>query len=255
MRGLVICVEYDDLLVLTLPIAMRRLSECLVITSLADEKTANLASRFPNVKVLRTNAFYEDGASFNKGKAMEQGFDTLGRDGWMLIWDADTALVDPIPAGDTLDSQRLYGARRHLLEDASLFSETMPWKRLPVRQDAVIPGYFQLFNGAADALKCRPWYETAYVHAGGGDTYFERLWPPHLREWLPATKVVHLGPVDRNWFGRQTERIDGHDRADGHEERRVKMDDFLSRKGWGRPRVGDGTIERIGQTKPAHIEY
>lgn len=269
LRGIVICVEYDDLLALTLPRNLRHFEECVVVTSLTDQATVDLCNLFPNVRVLQTNAFYEGGARFNKGAAMEAGFDFLGRDrdGWVLIWDADTELPERMPDVANLDRQRIYGARRRILNDPRKWSPAdLDWNSLPIRPDRVIPGYFQLFNTSAEVLRRRPWYDTTYVHAGGADTYFERLWPPQMRGWLSSDlvnycpmfqmrgciEVLHIGPCDHNWFGRATQRLDGQF-ANGHDERRNVMREFLASRGWGVPKSGKPFFEHIGQTE-ARVE-
>ena len=92
MRGIVVSVEYDDLLAITLARNARHFERILVVTSPADEATQDVAARVPNAEVHTTDAFYRNGAAFNKGLALEEGFERIGREGWLLAWDADIVM-------------------------------------------------------------------------------------------------------------------------------------------------------------------
>src|SRR4051812_12870487 len=89
IRGITACVNYSELLAVTLPINMRHMTECLVVTSPGDHATQDIACSIPNVKVFETMAFFEGGSRFNKGYALELGFSELGRHGWIVIFDSD----------------------------------------------------------------------------------------------------------------------------------------------------------------------
>ena len=209
MRGLVVSVDYDDLLAITLPRNARHLTEILVVTSPNDVRTQAVVAAVPNARCFVTDAFYRDGAKFNKGAAIEQAFDVLGRDGWTLIWDADILLPDA-PDWRQCDPARLYGAKRRLLSDVSRWSSGLRnWRALPLSSEFGWPGYFQLFHGSSPRLRdVRPWYATHSPHAAIGDKHFHDHWPIVEKGWLPF-EVLHLGPRDTNWFGRSSKRLDG----------------------------------------------
>lgn len=208
LRGIVICVNYDDLLNITLPRNMRHLSECLVITSSKDERTKRVCAETTSVRVHETEAFYKDGARFNKGAAMEEGFDILGREGWILIWDADT-LFPNVMSLDNIQIGNLYGPPRRILEDATKWSQLYSFQEVPLARDKLFPGYFQLFHADDPIVRDhRPWYDTTFIHAGGADGHFQDRWPWEQRIRLPF-EVLHLGPRDTNWFGRASSRVDG----------------------------------------------
>src|SRR5262249_52788556 len=233
IRGLTVCVDYDDILALTLPRNMRHLSECLVVTSLDDEKTADLAGRVPRVTLFQTDAFRRDGAFFNKGRAIEEALDVLGRFGWMLIWDADIVFPDEIDLGP-LDAQALYSAPRRLLMEGALEFDA-DWSSYKVTPDLAGTGYFQLFHSAANALRSRPWYPTDCAHAGWSDWSFALKFAEGDRRWLPID-VLHIGRRDENWFGRATPRLDGEPIKNVNFRRR-KMAEYLLTIGqtWHRP--------------------
>lgn len=128
MKGIVVCVNYDDLLRITLPLNMRHLTECLVVSAPGDKRTASIVAATPSANLYVTDAFYRKGAKFNKGAALEEGFDALGRDGWILVWDADTILPESVPMADTLDPLKLYGAKRRVLVDPKEYQPKLDLK-------------------------------------------------------------------------------------------------------------------------------
>jgi hypothetical protein len=205
IRGIVVCVDYDCELEITLPRNMRHFTECLVITSPADKKTSRVVAEVPDARCYVTDAFYRSGAKLNKGLALEEGFTALGRWGTILVWDADIVLPDAIPL-PKLDRDTLYGAPRRILHDPKRWSSSLDWRQIPVDKDPTVPGYFQLFNAEAKCLQSRPWYGIDFTHAGGGDAVFMMKFKQRAK--LPF-EVLHLGPNNKNWFGRVSDRLDG----------------------------------------------
>lgn len=206
-RSITISVGYGGLLAVTLPRNMKHLRECLVVTSPDDERTREVASSVDGVRVLVTDAFTRHGARFNKGLAMEEALDALGREGWILIWDADIVFPDSIPWSQS-HPEKLNGARRRLLVDPSEFRDGMDWGQCLKSADDGPIGFFQLFRADCEALEgVRPWYDVSFAHAGGGDAWFMRLWP--RSHWnVMDFECLHLGPKDTNWFGTDAEGRD-----------------------------------------------
>ena len=250
MRGIVICVDYDDLLAITLVSNMRFFSECLVVTHPRDERTKAVAAAVPGARVLETDAFYRDGAKFNKGAAMEEGFDALlgsnrGIDDWVLVWDADIQLPREMPLiHGGLRPDTLYSANRLILEDPREWRPGFDWSRAKRTTESTFAGFFQLFysNDQTTGLReRRPWYDPGFAHAGGCDHYFQSLWPVNRKQSLPIN-VLHLGPRDRNWYGRTTLRLDGAPPPCGPED----MQRLVRARGWdGRQPSGEHVMERI----------
>lgn len=244
MRGITICVGYDDLLRITLVRNMRHLTECWVVTAPHDLRTQLLCESIPGVKVFVTDAFYRHGAKFNKGLAMEEGFEAMGREGWIVIWDADTLFPDYMPLPD-LKVGVLYSPKRLILEDPSRWHPMFNWGEASQTTDLVFAGYFQLFNAADPRLVDKPWYAVDYIHCGGGDFEFQNRWPVVSKQ-RPAFYVLHLGPRDKNWFGRTTERLDNIPLDPDAESRRHLMSSFRHAKGWeGLPPSNSAFPERI----------
>lgn len=227
MKGIVVCVEYDDYLAITLPKNARHMTKIVVVTTPDDHRTQAVVEQVPNATCYLTDVFTRNAKLFNKGAAIEEAFDAIGRDGWTLIWDADTLLPSSFLRLD-LDPAMLYGAKRRLCSDATPPASEAQWSEYPISREAGWPGYFQLFHGSA-LHAVRPWYSVESTHAGIGDAYFQNHWETKLKSWLPL-EVLHLGPRDVNWFGRASQRLDG-------EATRMSVDEatFMFRKhGWKR---------------------
>jgi hypothetical protein len=207
VRGITVSVGYGDLLAITLPRNMRHLVECLVVTSPEDERTQAVARSIPGVRLHVTDAHRRHGARFNKGLCMQEGFDVLGRDGWILIHDADCLFPERLSL-NRLNPEVLYGARRLILPDPSQWRADLDWSTCEVSRDGAPIGFFQLFRADAPTVRDKPvWYDVSFGHAGGCDAFFLSLWPQPNVALLPLT-VLHLGRVDYNWFGVDQE---GHD--------------------------------------------
>ncbi|NCX56012.1 MAG: hypothetical protein EBW87_02290 [Burkholderiaceae bacterium] len=131
IRGIVVCKDYCDLLRITLPLNMKHLDECVVVTSPDDTETKEFCATIPNVRVFETDAFTRFGKQFFcKGLALEEGFDFLGRHGWILIWDAD--IIFPGDMSDQVKVENLnpcmmYGAPRLILKDPSKWTPDYDW--------------------------------------------------------------------------------------------------------------------------------
>lgn len=226
IRGIVVSVNYDDLLAITLARNMRHLTECLVVTAPTDHATHKIVSQVPGARLYATNAFYRDGAKFNKGAAMEEGFAALGRGGQILIWDADILLPDNLRFPKQLERDMLYGAPRRILNDPKKWHPDFNWNAVPIDKDPTVPGYFQLFNAESKFLQNTPWYDPGFTHAGGADAVFMMRFKQ--RQKLPFD-VLHLGPHNQNWFGRVSERMDGQEIPEASVQERISEMQKLER--------------------------
>lgn len=257
IRGLTVCVGYDDFLKLTLPRILLHVKEFLVITSSADIRTQELVASFSpdKVRTLVTDVFYERGASFNKGAAIEQGFDALGRDGWLMVMDADIVFPVSVPDAE-LQIGHMYSAPRYILPDVQCLesADQIDITPLTIRKECGNYGYFQLFNASDPVLKKRPWYEVDWTHAGGADASFRKRWNNDTRKQL-SFQVVHLGDPDNNWHGRATPRIDTGE-VDPQAVARLEKQAALHRKyGWcGQKKTGEAFTERLGIHDPTLCE-
>lgn len=207
-----VCVEYGDLLEITLPWNLMHFKEILVVTTPWDHRTANAVKTCGgNVGLYYTDSFYSNGALFNKWLALEEGIDSFGRHGVLSILDADILWPrDPsISRLKNFEEGYLYSPARRLQHDinAPIPVENL-WSALPKFIDYEWAGYTQIFHASDYHLPTAPWHEINWVHAGGADSAFQNLWPRECKR-RPSWEVLHLGPPGRNWCGRCTEYRDG----------------------------------------------
>lgn len=210
MRAITVSVDYGDILAITLPRLACHFSEILVVTVERDAETQALVSQIENARLHVTDTFYRRGAAFNKGAALEEGFDVLGRSGWLAIVDADIIFPAQLRWQDILlERGSLYVPQRRILADPRQWREDLVWGELPLKYEpGQSPGYCQIFHADDPVLALRPWYQTDWIHAAGSDAMFERRWPRELKK-RPPFEVLHLGEDGCNWFGRVTPRLDG----------------------------------------------
>lgn len=207
LRAIIVCVDYADILAITLPYNLHHFKEVMVVTHGRDHETAKVVRQHGKAGLFFTEAFYDNGAVFNKWKALEQGLDAFGRSGLMCIMDADV-LWPKVIDHDYLPDH-LYTPRRRVQFDvrASILPEEA-WHCLPLFNEGEFAGYSQIFYGNDGVLPAPPWHQIDWIHAGGADSEFQYLWPPE-RKIRPPWEVLHLGHPGTNWFGRATTRTDG----------------------------------------------
>jgi len=256
IKAIVVCVGYDDFLRLTISRILQHVAKLVVVTTPTDLRTQALCQQYPEkVTVYATEAFYADGASFNKGRALEEGFDVLGRTGWILILDADILLPERIPPL-LLQPGMLYTPARRILSavDGLVTTPTVDPATLPLRVEYGNFGYFQLFRADDPVLNVnRPWYQTDWVHAGGADSVFEKRWPKEKKARMPF-EVIHLGDPDQNWYGRTRRRLDDGSVPENATELLAKQEALHAKYGWkGRKKTGQAVVERL-TGDPATLE-
>lgn len=198
MRAITICVDYWDYLEVCLPLNRHHFEEILIVTSPQDTRTQTLCENL-KVPYFVTDAFYRRGAKFNKWLALEEGFDHFGRHGWLLIIDADIIMPNSIE-WPNLNQENLYGPMRYMAPHSLPENQ---WWRMPLWNNLEYSGFFQLFHASSSYLPAPPWHQTNWTHAGGADTFFQRMWPAEHKVRLPF-QVLHIGPNGRNWCGRVT---------------------------------------------------
>lgn len=199
INALTVCVNYAETLRVSLPRWMPGLASLTIVTDPEDADTAALAEQY-GARVHVTNVFYERGATFNKGAAMEEARKrTMEWADWGLFFDADIIPEDGWSL--KLDEAEypktnLYSAWRHQCDDITQLDRD--WPR--ITHDGLGVGYFQLFHTADRAVRDEPVVETMWKHAGNYDNGFMRRWPVGNRKLLPI-RLLHVGPRD-NWWGK-----------------------------------------------------
>jgi len=208
MNSITVSVNYDDLLALTLAGNRHHFQIVVVVTSKDDHQTRLVAEQLGCPTYL-SEGFHANGASFNKGLAIEEALSALSWNGWICHFDADIVL--PVKMDFTnIEPGNLYTACRRLCRDPSDYHGQQDWSGFPLvpEKDPFDCGAVQFFHTDDPVLTTRPWYPTEWKHAGVSDTVFNAKWPANKRHYLPF-EVLHLGEPYVNWHGRQTRRLDG----------------------------------------------
>ena len=128
MNAILVSVNYSDILCLTLNYNRHHFNSVMVVTDDADNADACVA-REHKAEVFATRAFYDGGASFAKWKALEQGLDAFGRDGWLCIMDGDVLWPKKIDWNP--DGNYQYGCVDESTE-AIIDCDDMSWERYSV---------------------------------------------------------------------------------------------------------------------------
>jgi len=193
IHGLVVSVNYADLLEKGIALWMNGLESLTVVTDLEDDNAVVLAQKH-GAKVFRTGVFTERGASFNKGAAMTQAVATMPREDWWLIFDAD--IVPPADWKPQLEAANpqpgfLYGCWRYDERGIKLHDDVHGY------------GFFQLVHTSDPLAQVDPFYDTHWLHGGNSDSYFMLRWRNEgkLAPVLPL-KLIHPGGKSENWWGR-----------------------------------------------------
>lgn len=244
MHAIAVSVNYTDMLAVTLPYNRHHFNQFTIVTSPTDAPNLKEIARKNDARIVSTDLFYADGATFNKWRALEWALDVIGRTGWLCLMDADVlwpkdANLCTCPChsggmihfssccepGHGLSRGKLYTPLRRMWvsaphnplpirsTDMMLGGIRVPgeehWKEFPVhRNTAEWAGYSQIFHAEDPVLGPAPWHEIDWKHAGGADSFFQMKWPRD-RKVRPPFEVLHLGPAGENWFGRATRYLDG----------------------------------------------
>jgi hypothetical protein len=187
ITGLVVCVDYAPQLARSLPIWKSTLDRILVVTAERDMATIDLCCEH-GIETFITDAFWRDGAQFNKGAAMAEAFDFLEPDDWHLFFDADV-----IPPSFWLD--RLAGIQPGTLYGAHRILES----GVPFREPE-LAGCFHLAHASDPHMQIKPVVDTQWRHAGNYDSTFQARWPANRRVKLPIL-LTHIGHPGQNWCG------------------------------------------------------
>lgn len=213
MKAVIVCVDFADLLALTLPYNRHHFDEVLIVTSPEDRETKEVA-RAHKAHLYKTYAFWRHGADFNKWLALELALDEMGRSGPICLLDVDILWPKKADVSVATCGKLVTPFRRMMENIEGLLSDGLPeekdWWKFPLHpQQREFAGYTQIFHGEDPHLpKEPPWHQTDWRHAGGADSFFQALWSD-ADKVRPPFEVLHLGAAGENWCGRATQFLDG----------------------------------------------
>ena len=193
---IIVSVNYNDFLLISLENNSKIFENITVITSSNDFLCQKICEKF-KVKCIVTDVMYEDGALFNKGKAINEGIRSIVDPDYILLLDADIVVIDKIDA-NSLEDDVFYTSDRYMVNN---FDSYQNYISGAVNKDAFLLdddkgyGFFQLFNYVQDIE-----YPENSNDASKDDIIFRDSFD--LRKSIEKT-MFHLG-TDSNWKGRKS---------------------------------------------------
>lgn len=224
---LLVCVGYADFLRATLAWNMKQFDRTVVVTSSDDLDTQQVAKEAGATLVV-SDRHKENGAAFNKGKLINEGFKALDFDDWVMLSDADVLFMPNFRQEfmrRIWNPGVLYYGTRFNTPPTGILPWVERFKKNPALAnrlslgnpaDNQMPwGYFQLFNCRAQTIRgqvpTRQIYPENFTTAGGVDKKFHEGWPTNRKRLAPPPtfKVVHMyhGKLGTNWAGRRSRRL------------------------------------------------
>ena len=201
---IIVSVDYNDFLSLTLE-STTKVSNVTVVTSPDDKLCQDLCKKF-GANCIITEKMYENGAVFNKGKAINVGINSINNPDWILLLDADIYLPSDfleILKNTEMPSDSLLVCKRLILDNYDLF---LDWKKDKIGgrlERAKGFGYFQMFNIRNFPNNSKIFPETS-DDASWSDLIFRDLFKNEVE--IDST-VIHLGQTCQNWKGRKTPKF------------------------------------------------
>jgi len=196
----IVSVDYNDFLILTLKNNLKYFSRITVVTSSKDIKCQEICQAF-KVNCVVTDRMYEAGDSFNKGKAINDGINSLSDPDWILILDADIIITEKI---DFLKLERntIYTSSRWICENYETYKRWQDGEisigEVGKYEDDRGFGFFQLFNYKFRRVEV---YSEEYENAGWSDIKFLQ----HFDKKVSISNSIHLGQKRKNWKGRSSD--------------------------------------------------
>lgn len=237
IEAVTVCVGYADFLAETCRFNRQFFSEWVIVTSPDDQETLRVCHCY-NLRALTTKDFSRNGRAahqgkiFNKGRAIQRGFDSISAKQWVLHLDADIVLPQEFPHALNmahLSEEKIYGCDRQNIcgwdawqrvkqsayRQHGMHCYILPHDKYPVmarwasdRNGYVPIGFFQLMHGSTltrNGIWHRP-YPAHHGHAARSDVQFGLQWDRQDREIIPELLVWHLesepSKVGQNWGGR-----------------------------------------------------
>lgn len=182
------CVNHAHFLKHSLPVNIRRFDNVVIVTSPTDYETQKVASD-NGASLVMTDLFYKDGAPFNRGLAVNEGFKALKYNDWVVHGDADVVFPRGYEqvfssSNPHLNKEVLYGSKRiefkdyeeyaDALREVALFNSLSGKGELIDEPSHIACGFFQMFNMQSDVV----------------DYLKERefIFTPEFREYLKNTE-------------------------------------------------------------------
>ena len=197
---IIISVNYNDFLITTLERNSIKFDNITVVTSREDKMCQEICNKF-GVNLIITEIMYEDGANFNKGKAINLAIKSLKNPGFILLIDADIIVKEEINT-ELLSFDSLYTSDRWMCstyEDLLKIEKEGNIKNYSYNEVDKGLGFFQLFHYSTGSL-----YPESSDNAAFSDLLFRDRF---TKKESINNSIIHLGRSYQNWDGRKTERF------------------------------------------------
>jgi hypothetical protein len=200
---IIVSVNYNDYLLVTLSNNIKYHYNITVVTSEDDLLCHKICDNF-NVKCVVSDRIYENGAKFNKGKAINDGIRTINNPDFILILDADIVLTERIDMSSLCDdSNILYYTSRYICGEYNTYEKWVNKKielqNIGKYENKIGLGFFQLFKYCPDKK-----YPENFTDAGWSDLIFRDTF---IHKEKIEESVIHLGDPMVNWKGRISDRF------------------------------------------------
>jgi hypothetical protein len=197
----IVSVDYNDFLSITLE-NMSNWFNITIVTSSNDIICQELCKKF-NVNCVITERMYENGDTFNKGKAINEGLKSIKEPDWILLLDADIYLKHDfldVVRNSNMDINSLIVCKRLIIDNSESFIKWKDGEDVGRIERSKGYGYFQMFNANSQSNR-KFFYSEEYSDASESDLEFRDRFK--VKSELD-TYVVHLGDTGQNWLGRVT---------------------------------------------------
>lgn len=194
----IVSVNYNDFLLISLERNSKIFENITVVTSSSDFICKKICNKF-GVKCVVTDIMYEDGALFNKGKAINAGIRSISDPDYILLLDADILVMNKIYL-DYLDDESLYTADRYIVPDYVSYQRYVSGG-LDKDSEFILDmdqglGFFQLFNTYMQID-----YPESSQDASLCDIIFRDKFDKSVS--IDNNTILHLGK-ESNWKGRKS---------------------------------------------------
>jgi GR25 family glycosyltransferase involved in LPS biosynthesis len=195
---LIVSVNYNDYLLVSLVNNIKVFENITVVTTNEDIKCQEICKNL-GVNCVISERVYDDGAKFNKGKAINDGIKSLHNPDLILLLDSDIVVKEKIDL-KSLSDDVLYTSNRIIYKDYNSFiSECNEIEEIDKGW-----GFFQLFCFNNPVLNKEYPFPESSETADGSDLVFRDYFE---KRRSINKKVIHLGDTKKNWKGRVTEKF------------------------------------------------
>ena len=196
---IIVSVDYNDLLILTLQKNRKIFHNITVVTSKTDQKCKEICDKF-GVSCIQTDIMYDNNSTFNKGKAINVGINSIENPDLILLLDADIIVENDINLHD-LNDKYLYTSERIILPNYDSYLDYINngvYNKLERDQGL---GFYQLFSINNNSINRNNPYPDNSSDASWSDLVFRDKFEFKKN----IDRVIHLGDTCKNWSGRVTE--------------------------------------------------